>query len=182
MNPPGQDPASLVTLRRLTPGDAAAVERLISDRAIADTTLSIPHPYPAGGAAEWIAEKQVEFEEGRSAGFGIIGRAEGALVGCIGVRIESDQNRGEFGYWIGRPYWNRGYGTAAVRLFLDYCFCDLALRRVYAEHFTRNPASGRVLEKAGLQREGMLRQHVCKEGRYEDIVLYGLLRDEHLRA
>ncbi len=182
MNPPAPDPTSLVTLRRLTPADAPALQILLSDRAIADTTLSIPHPYPEGGAAQWIAEKQAEFEQGTSAGFGIFARADGGLVGCIGVRIEREQERGEIGYWIGQPSWNRGYATAALRLFLGYCFSSLELHRVYAQHFARNPGSGRVLQKAGLQREGLLRGHVRKNGHAEDIVVYGLLREQPFPA
>jgi ribosomal-protein-alanine N-acetyltransferase len=73
-------------------------------------------------------------------------------------------------------FWGRVYCTAALRLFLRYCFSDLDLERVQARHFIRNPASGRVMEKAGMRREGTVRHHITKSGREEDLVVYSLSR------
>src|SRR5690606_9478916 len=130
-------------------------------------------------AEQWIATHESQFQQGRAAVYAIIALADNALVGSIGVSLHLAHRRGEIGYWIGRPYWNHGYCTEALHLLLDVCFTRLDLHRVYACHFARNPASGRVMQKVGMQREGLQRDHVLKAGRFEDLVLYGLLRSDY---
>ena len=163
-------------LRRFTPQDAPTVQALAGDAAVADTTLNISHPYPPGAAAQWIATHDAEFEGKTGAVFAVTARGVGTLVGSISVGINSAHRHGEIGYWIGRPFWGHGYATAALRLLLAYCFSRLGLHRVFAHHMARNPASGRVMEKAGMHPEGTLREHVLKADVYEDVVLYGLLQ------
>ena len=167
-----------VRLRRFTPRDAVVVQALVSDAAVADTTLNIPHPYPPGAAETWIATHDAAFESGAGAIFAVTARREGTLVGSISVTMDPTHRNGEIGYWIGRAFWGHGFATAALRLMVAYCFSRLDLHRVYAHHMARNPASGRVMEKAGLRREGRLREHIFKAGRPEDIVIHGRLRGD----
>lgn len=169
----------LVSLRRFIQADAALVQALAGDPAVADTTLRIPHPYPDGAAEKWIATHDALFEQETGAVFAVTAQPNLVLVGCIGIDVDRTHNHGEIGYWIGPSFWGHGYGTAALRLFLRYCFSCLDLHRVHAHHLVRNPASGRVLQKAGMRHEGILREHILKAGRYEDTVLYGLLKSEH---
>ena len=166
----------LVVLRRIAPNDASSIQLLAGDAAIAEMTLTIPHPYPDGAAEEWIAKTDAHFAAGTGAVLAITGTPDFNFVGGIGVQIDPARNEGKIGYWIGRPFWGRGYCTAALRLFLRYCFSDLDLERVSARHFIRNPASGRVMEKVGMRREGIVREHNAKLGREEDLVLYRLPR------
>lgn len=165
-------------LRPFTLADAPEVQRLAGDPAVADTTLNLPHPYLDGMAERWIATHQPQFAAGVSAVFAVTLRAAGALVGTIGLGIERRYDRAELGYWVGLPYWGQGYCTEAGRRLLAFAFTDLTLNRVFATHFLRNPSSGRVMQKLGMTREGLCRQHVKKGDRYEDSVLYGILRDE----
>jgi len=171
-----------VVLRRFTQEDASLVQSLAGDSAVADTTLNVPHPYPSGAAEQWIATHDAQFEQGTGAVFAITTQPDLKLVGCIGIRVERRHCHGEIGYWIGRAFWGHGYCTAALRLLLPYCFSQLDLHRVQSNHFARNPASGRVMQKAGMHREGILREHFLKSGKYEDVVLYGLLRSDHQSA
>ena len=163
-------------LRRFISQDAPTVQALAGDAAVADTTLNIAHPYPPGAAAQWIATHDAEFEGKLGAIFAVTAQGIGTLVGAISVGMNAAHRHGEIGYWIGRPFWGRGYATAALRLLVAHCFSRLGLHRVFAHHMARNPASGRVMEKAGLRPEGTLREHILKASRYEDVVLYGLLR------
>lgn len=165
-------------LRPFGNSDAAEVMRLAGDRAIADTTLNIPHPYEQGMAEEWISTHQDAFDRGQGATFAITLKPEGALVGAISLMGMIKGHRAELGYWIGKPYWNHGYCTEAARVLLRYAFSDLALVRVHACHFTRNPASGRVLQKIGMRHEGCRRQHVKKWDRTEDLEVFGVLMQE----
>jgi ribosomal-protein-alanine N-acetyltransferase len=152
------------------------VERLAGDRLIAETTLNIPHPYPPGAAEAWIARHRAEWARGDAVNLALERKDDRALLGAIGLRVERDHARAEIGYWIGVPYWGQGYATEAARALIAYAFGELGLNRVYAYHFTGNPASGRVMEKAGMRLEGELRQHQRKGGEFRDSRLYGILR------
>ena len=100
-------------------------------------------------------------------------------MGCIGLRdIDRTHLQAELGYWIGVPYWGQGFATEAARAVVGYGFEMLGLNRIYAHHMTRNPSSGRVLERIGMRREGVLRERVLKWGRFEDVVIYAVLRSD----
>jgi ribosomal-protein-alanine N-acetyltransferase len=180
MHKPPRIESSRLILRPFEMSDAAAVRRLAGDSAIADTTLRIPHPYEEGMAEEWISGHAALYEERREVIFAIVLKVSGELIGSISLSIDRGHESAELGYWIGRPFWNNGYATEAAREVLGCGFGELRLKRIQAHHFTRNPASGRVLEKIGMQHEGCLRRHVKKGGAFEDIVLYGLLREEYV--
>lgn len=102
---------------------------------------------------------------------------QSAAVGIIGVQFHTDIERcsAELGYWLGEAMWGRGLATAAVRQFTAWAMPRFALTRVYAEVFAENPASGRVLEKCGFQRIGLLRKAAIKAGYHHDYVLYDLV-------
>jgi [ribosomal protein S5]-alanine N-acetyltransferase len=159
--------------------DAKDVQLLAGDREVASTTRLIPHPYPDGLAEQWISSLAELYAKGRSASFAITLK-DGRVLGAIGLSIEPTDRHAEVGYWVGRPYWNQGYCTEAGRAVLQFGFETLGLQRIFAHYMARNPASGRVMEKLGMQREGCLRQHRFKLGKFEDLILCGLLRSEYL--
>ena len=165
-------------LRAFALADAPQVQRLVADRAIAAGTLTIPHPYPEGAAEEWIRRQLDRGGDADSFNFALERREDGALVGSIGLVVEREHDRAELGYWVGRPYWGRGFATEAGVAVLAYGFETLGLNRIYAFHFTNNPASGRVLQKIGMRYEGCRRQHTLKWGEYLDNEAYGMLREE----
>jgi RimJ/RimL family protein N-acetyltransferase len=82
------------------------------------------------------------------------------------------------GYWIGKPYWSKGYCTEAGKEMLRYGFIVLGLNRIHASYLSRNPASGRVMEKLGMIHEGTRRQHVLKWDVFEDVELKGILKKD----
>lgn len=165
-------------LRPLALADAPTVQRLASAPEIADTTLNIPHPYPDGLAERWIAGRGEAAREGASMTWAIADRGSDELYGAISLLIAQPHQHAEMGYWVGVPFWGRGYTTEAARATLAYGFSTLGLNRVFAHHFARNPASGRVMQKIGMRHEGELRQHVRKGERFEDLILYAILRHE----
>lgn len=167
-------------LRPFTLADAPEVQRLVGERDIASTTMHIPHPYEDGMAEEWIAAYQERFDRGEQVRFAITHREQDYLIGAIDLfAIDSQHDKAELGYWIGKPYWNQGYCTEAASALLKYGFETLELNRIYATHFSRNPASGRVMQKVGMKHEGCLRQYAKKWGIYEDFETYGILRSEY---
>jgi RimJ/RimL family protein N-acetyltransferase len=165
-------------LRPFIADDAFDVERLAGAREIADTTLNIPHPYPHGGAAAWIALQEPGWREMTGAWFAIVVSETGKLVGAIGLMIKAEHRRAELGYWIAKDHWGLGYATEASRAIIDFGFGTLGLHCIHARHFVRNPASGRVLRKLGLRQEGIERDAVIKWDRHESIVLYSILEAE----
>lgn len=169
-------------LRPLTQADAAVVQFLAGDKAIASTTLSIPHPYNQGQAMKWIKNIKGDIADGKSVVFAITENNNGNLLGTVGLLINKEHDRAEMGYWIGKDYWGKGYCTEAAVAVLEYGFESLGLNRIFANHFKGNGASGRVMQKIGLNYEGSRRGHIKKWGQYKDIVSYGLLREEYRRG
>ncbi|QNN24163.1 GNAT family N-acetyltransferase [Planctomycetales bacterium ZRK34] len=166
-------------LRPFETADVALVSRYAADPAVADRVSRSAIEYQS--PEQWIDQQHVNFEEANYLTLAITQRAGGQLLGCITqTHYEADEHA-ELDYWIAKPYWNRGYATEAGRLMLDYTFDCWQLRRVFACHFATNPASGRVLEKLGFTREGVLRQHYCADNVFEDLVYWGLLRHEWAR-
>lgn len=167
-----------LVLRPFALSDAPEVQRLAGSREIARMTIAIPHPYEDGLAEQWIATHGEQFTNFKSVHFAVIDRNEQALCGVVGLELDAQNNNAMLGYWIGMPYWGRGYCTEAARAVVGYGFQELGLHRIHSEHFACNPASGRVMQKLGMSPEGCLRGHVLKWGHYEDIVKYGLLASE----
>ena len=165
-------------LRPFTLEDAPVVQRLAGVREVADTTLNIPHPYRDGVAEAWIMTHKQLFRVGLLATFALVLGASDELIGAIGLRIEALHSRAELGYWVGVAHWGKGYCTEAGREVLAYGFNVLGLMRIHASHLTRNPASGRVMQKLGMRCEGHLRKHIRKNDVLEDLEIYAILRHE----
>src|SRR5262249_16321912 len=153
--------------------------RLAGDREIAANTLQIPHPYPDGAAEAWIATLAPRFAAGESVAFAITRTLDGALLGSIGLDITREHERAELGYWMGKPYWGNGYCTEAARALVNYAFQSLGLNRITAGHFANNSASGCVMRNIGMNYEGHRYQEIKKWGKFEDLILYGLVRPKH---
>lgn len=165
-------------LRPLTLADAPDIQRLAGVREVAQMTLRIPHPYKTGMAQEWIQSQAAACKEGAGINFAITLRETGTLCGVIGMAIDWANVNAEMGYWLGMPYWGRGYCTEAAKAVLRYGFEVLELHRIHAAHFRHNPASGRVMQKIGMSYEGCRRQHVLKWGKFEDLEQYGILHSD----
>ena len=165
-------------LRPFVAADAPEVQRLAGERAIADTTLNIPHPYDDGMADDWIATHEPAFASGELATFAIVRKADGQLLGAVGLTFYPQFTRAELGYWVGTPFWGSGYCTEAALRILRYGFEERDLNRVHAAYLARNPASGSVLKKIGMREEGVAREHTRKWGVFEDLRTCGLLREE----
>lgn len=141
---------------------------------VADTTLYIPHPYPAGAAEEWIATHEADAQAGTAYTWAIVRHSDAALLGAISLGVNRVHRRGDVGYWLGVPFWNQGFTTEAARTVLAFGFRSLDLHRVQAPIFPRNPASARVVEKVGMRHEGLLRGYFRKAGAFEDVRMYAL--------
>jgi RimJ/RimL family protein N-acetyltransferase len=129
--------------------DAKMVATLANDRRIAENTARIPHPYKTPDAEGFIAGAN---KGGGEAVF-LITLRDKTVIGACGVRLQDETP--ELGYWLGVPYWGKGYATEALHAVIDYAFTDLAHDALQAGARVTNPASRRVLEKCGFQWTGV---------------------------
>jgi RimJ/RimL family protein N-acetyltransferase len=141
---------SRLVLRVPRPDDAKAITGLIDDRRIAENTARIPHPYSLADARAFLA--QVNRDAGETSF--LITLPDGTIIGGCGIGAASAADP-EVGYWIGVPYWGRGYATEAARALIDHAFGEVGCERLSGRARVSNPASRRVLEKCGFQWTGV---------------------------
>ena len=163
-------PVRLCYLRPWIPADKADLVRNANNRRVwRNLTGMFPHPYTEADADRWIAlagkpgrdlHLAIEFNE----------RAVGG-IGAIAGRDVAQQT-GYFGYWLGQDFWGNGLATAAATAFVQHVVRHRLFTRLEAAVFEWNPASMRVLEKVGFQREGILKKSVTKDGLLIDSVMY----------
>jgi [ribosomal protein S5]-alanine N-acetyltransferase len=128
-----------------------------------------PHPYTTQDAHEFL---QRATSKQPTTDFCL--EVDGLAAGGIGIHLGEDVHRqtATLGYWLGEDLWGRGIMTEAVAAFTDFCFENFPVHRISAEVFANNPASARVLEKAGFVFEGRLKNYVIKDGELLDSLLY----------
>ncbi len=167
-------------LRPYEASDAEAIYGVVSRWEIAETTVSIPHPYPRQNVDWWINFLKDSMEKGNAYEFGIFKRDEPHvyLGNCGFVSISKQHNNGELDYFINPDYWNQGYGTEACRRLVEFGFRELGLERIYGRCMTKNEGSRRIMEKAGLKYEGLAKHEIKKLNKYEDVWKFGLICSE----
>ncbi|MBX3390577.1 MAG: GNAT family N-acetyltransferase [Phycisphaeraceae bacterium] len=160
-----------LVLAALEMSDCARVAALAGDKRIYDMTLLIPHPYEVRDAEDWIgthAAQWARWREDWSMNFAIRARGGGDLLGVIGLVGKPTHRRAEMGYWLGIPFWGKGYMTEAARAVVQFAQSELGVNRIEAGVFDGNAASMSVLRKAGFTEEGLLRQRFWKSGKFVD--------------
>lgn len=165
-------------LRSWRLADSAALASNLNNRKILDNLRDgLPFPYTQADAEAFI-RAMLSADPEKTFAFAVT--LDGEAIGSVGVtRGENIHFRtAELGYYLGEPYWGRGFATDAVRQVCAYVFAHTDIVRIYAEPFARNAASCRVLEKAGFRLEGVLRSAACKNGKLEDMKMYALVKGE----
>ncbi|MBB4826308.1 RimJ/RimL family protein N-acetyltransferase [Sporosarcina luteola] len=165
-------------LRLFEKSDAQTVTRLCNNYNIYKSTLYLPYPYSLNDALVWIETHKKNFDEDCSYELAITDKDSGELFGAISLSNNQRFKNGEIAYWIGEEYWGRGYGTEAAKAIIDFAFQEKTLNKVFARYFKTNPASGRIMEKIGMEREGVLKDHVIKDGKYEDLIHFGMINPQ----
>ncbi len=140
-------------LRPVVAGDAQAVARLAADPDVACRTSRMPHPYTLADAQAWVARVR-DGPDVREVVRAITLRPDDAMIGAIGIVLDPVNAGGTVGYWLGKPYWGRGIVTEALQRLVRFAFEDYSLGSLSATVLPDNPASSRVLEKAGFTYNG----------------------------
>ena len=162
-------------LRSFRPDYAASLAKYANNRSVSRNLRDrFPYPYRIGDAEGFI---RLASEQDPETMFAIASDAE--AIGGIGLELYADVHRrsAQVGYWLGEPFWGRGIATLALEAITGYAFARFDLARVYAYVYEWNPASARVLEKAGYEYEGRLRKSITKDGQIIDQWLYAMVRE-----
>jgi RimJ/RimL family protein N-acetyltransferase len=166
-------------LRAFAPADVPRLVALAGNYEVARNTLNIPHPYGEEDARRWVQLTQENFAQQTGYAFAVVLQATGDFIGGIGLTVDRRFDRAEAGYWLGRPYWGQGLMSEALAALLQFGFTELGLNKIYATHIAGNPASGRVMLKNGMVKEGELVQHTRRDGQFHDLWQYRLTRAEY---
>jgi len=169
-----------ISLTLLEPGDKSNLVHYLNDPVIYRNTLRIPSPYTETDAENWISDARKAYENQGFISNWAIRHAEHGVIGGIGAFLRTGQegHLDEIGYWLGEPFRGQGIMTEVVRVLCDWLFESRpALVRLEAKVHSYNPASARVLEKAGFEREGFARKHTIKNGELIDVILMARIRE-----
>jgi ribosomal-protein-alanine N-acetyltransferase len=177
--PPTLETARLV-LRAVTEADAEAIFAAASDPRVTEYTLFETHRTRDDTQTFLRSYAFPNYEQCVPDPFALALKDDPAtLIGCLGGRWNTQANQCvEFGYWLAAPHWGKGPATEAARAVIPYLFEEMSPERVQAHCMAPNVSSARVLEKAGLTYEGTLRSAILRRGRFWDIRMYAILRNE----
>ncbi|MFL5766583.1 MAG: GNAT family N-acetyltransferase [Actinomycetota bacterium] len=165
---------SLVRLRAREPADASQLNELFDDPDVL-AGLQLAMPQPLSGFREWMAATRREDQEV----FAIETLAERRAVGICGLEDIDPRGRiAEFGIWIGKPYWRKGYGSDATRTACRFAFRYMNLQRIRLHVYATNEKAKRVYESVGFRQEGVERRGTFLGGRHVDNIEMGLLAEE----
>ena len=169
-------------LRPLKMSDARDLYAYAKDPEVSKHVLWTAHR-SVSDSRRFLREGIRQYRRGFPGSFAIVLAETGRMIGTIGYMwINSEFRSCEVGYSLSREYWNRGLMTEALSSVIRYSFEKLNLNRVECQHETDNPASGRVMVKAGMYPEGVMRQRIRNKGRFSDVAVYAVLKDDLAHA
>jgi len=166
-------------LTELSANDIPEIVSKASNKNVSEFTLNLPHPYSEKDAVYWINLANQGFKNGTHYIFAIKLKTDHEFVGGVGLTLEKKFDRAEIGYWMAEKFWGKGYTTEATKAIMQFGFETLNLNKLTSCHLGKNEASGKVMQKSGLKREGELKQHMKKKGVYHDLILFGLAKDDY---
>ncbi len=172
-------------LDQIKPSDIPEIVAYAGNIKIVENTRTMPHPYFEEDAISWMNMANQGFKAKNNYIFAIRLKETQKLIGGIGLTLDVDNNRAELGYWLAEKFWNNGLTTEAVKTILKFGFEQLKLNKVVAVYLTTNEASGKVMLKNGMVKEGEFKDHDkkrgshIKENKYVSLIQYRMLRSEY---
>ncbi|MBW2995324.1 GNAT family N-acetyltransferase [Candidatus Woesearchaeota archaeon] len=164
-----------VEIRKTKLSDAEQLRALINDKQVIKQLEGYPHPCPLSKIKKEIKKSQLDWKKKTAYNFTIF--ADAKIAGQV-VLENPDKNKThyEIGYFVGRKFWNKGIATKAVKEAVRFGFNKLKLKRIWGDNDSDNPASGKIMKKAGFKLEGRLRKHVLKNRKFIDVWIWGKVR------
>ena len=165
-------------LRRMTMKDAPDIFAYSRDPEVARHVLWTAQKQ-LSEAKEYVRFMLRRYRDDLPSSWGVIDKVSGKLIGTIGYMDYNEENASvEVGYSLAKWMWGKGLMTEALRAVIDYTFDVMDVNRIEAQHELDNPSSGRVMEKCGMVREGLLRQRLYNKGKFVDVALYCILHED----
>ncbi|MCA1054337.1 GNAT family N-acetyltransferase [Rossellomorea aquimaris] len=168
-------------LRKMEMNDADRMfDYIFSDTRVMDHLIKGPHQSISETKAR-LTEITQQYESDTFCYWGMVLKESGELIGTIDLfNFDDDTENCEVGYDIGYQWWNQGYGTEALQAIVEFAFRMMNIHKISATHGMDNPASGKLMEKVGMKREGIIRHMIRKDGQYKDCGIYGILQEEYV--
>ena len=162
--------------------DIAPLTTLAGEHRVADTTIGVPHPYTTEFARMWISSHSAAWESRRALHWAAVKVGDDRIVGYAGLHhIDMERGQAELRFWVGRGVERTSDAVEWSAAIVEYALAELGMNRVYALQLDRHPLAGRVLSAIGMQREGLVRKRILKEGLVEDVVCWATLRSDWRR-
>jgi [ribosomal protein S5]-alanine N-acetyltransferase len=163
----------------LKAADIPQIVKYASNKKISQYTLNLPDPYTEKDAIYWLNLSSQGLKNKTNYIFTIRFNDTDGFIGGISLTVEQKFFRAEIGYWLAEPFWNNGYTSEAATSIIDFGFNRLGLNKLTSSHFEENPASGKVMVKCGLTKEGVLKEHLYKNNSFHTLILYGLTKGDY---
>ncbi|MDR1590640.1 MAG: GNAT family N-acetyltransferase [Puniceicoccales bacterium] len=171
-----------LVLRAIHSKDWDDLTEVFSDYETVYMLAFMPWPFDRDRVKIYMMNLNYAMEMGHSLYWAITLPGEDRFIGGIGLTLEHAHDRAEMHFWLAKKYWNKGYMTEVARRVVDYIFRDLGLNRLDINHLNVNIGSQRVIEKCGFKLECEKDDFCKKEGKYENMKFYRLLRREYLAS
>lgn len=170
-------------LRKIEMNDANRMfEFIFSDHRVMDNLIKGPHQ-SITETINRLTEITNQYVSEKFCYWGIEVKESGELIGTIDLfNFNEDTENCEVGYNIGFNWWNNGYGTEALHAVVEFAFRIMDIHKISATHNIDNPASGKIMLKVGMKREGIIRHMIRKNNQYKDCGIYGILQQEYFET
>jgi ribosomal-protein-alanine N-acetyltransferase len=170
-------------LRKMEMNDANRMfDYIFSDHRVMDNLIKGPHK-SISETINRVTEITNQYVSEKFCYWGIEVKESRELIGTIDLyNINEDTENCEVGYDIGFNWWNQGYGTEALHAVVEFAFRFMNIHKISATHGIDNPASGKIMLKVGMKREGIIRHMIKKNNQYKDCGIYGILQQEYLET
>ena len=159
--------------------DIGRLAALAGEHRVADTSIAIPHPYTREFARLWVASHKAAWKRRRALHWAALKVGEERMVGYAGLsEIDMDRRQAEMRFWVGCGVERKSNAIEWSAAIVDFALTRLKLNRVYALQLARHPRTARILASIGMQREGFVRERICKDGLSEDVVCWAIVRND----
>lgn len=159
-----------VYLRKFKLSDAKRVAEICNDENLT-RYLPLPYPYTLEMAKEWITSQKTDLKH---QDYAVISKENNKLIGSISLSDKGDGCK-ELGYWLAPECHGKGIMTETAHCLISYAFEKLGVHKIIAKHYIENPASGKVMQKCGMNVVGVLKKHALKNNVWHDVCLHEII-------
>ena len=163
-------------LRSISLKDAKDLAKNMNNWNVMKNLSQIPFPYELKHARQFSGKMEKQMKKEKTENYVMVIEIDEEVVGAVGAHHIVHDHKAEMGYWLAEKHWGRGIMSEAVKKFMAHVFTKFKLRRIYAYAYPFNKGSVRVMEKVGMQFEGIGRKDVIKDGKFLDSHIYAKIK------